>query len=700
MKKRIVSMLLVLVMLSLTLVGCGYSMAEDDLSKYATFSAENKAAFEEALKNLVIEDGDFTTDSATRQKKVMETIYASFASNAKAEDAKTEGVPGAHDLVKYCYYMTVVIDGQERIFSASTMNPASAAQLQVGADYSESSASAAVIAVLSALDFKDKTYSIVQSTDKAAKGDVAFVTYKYSYTVTENGAEIEKTGTVTYDRIVIDAAPAEGADPTSLASYLAGQTIGVTVGDKTITEEGKGAVKYSSIKINWVGKGAEATSFKDVTYKAETKLKDVTGTEYDLNDKEITYHIYPINYTPVKEYTPANLIELLGANISVDALYAYILGSKYAGLDKNNDDDKAKIEERAEILKKYKTSDGKTLEDLATSLAKVFDLINNETTGSLAALKKAETAKKNAEETLKKAEEALAAENAKETPDATKVTELTEAVTKATTAKTTADKNFEDAQTLHNTKTEEKDGYVKALFEITVDNETVETKIERGYRVVIYENLQKYDKDEQALGYNYEIKMNLAKEIYYYLVTNEKTNITVNSVPEEAVEMTYEQLIENYKYSFYEETPEGKKESNYKANDGSFKKYLINTMKETHPTVKTYEDAKKAVREDAVEYVKPLVAIYYAADVYGLTVTEKEIKDYKKSDDYIAASGYGENTAIHAFQFDKLLNYFLEYEEKTEADGEYTKITYEYKKVNYTFGTPASEIEEKEETAE
>ena len=687
MKKRIISMLLVLVMLSLSLIGCGYSMAEDDLSKYATF--ENKAAFEEALKNLVIEDGDFTLNSATRHKKVMETIYAAFASNAKAEDAKTAGVPGAHDLVKYCYYMTVDIDGVTRYFSTSTMNPSSAVQLQIGADYSDSSAGAKVIEQLSKLDFTNKTYTVVNSTDKTKVGDVAFVSYKYSYTVTENGAEVEKTGTVTYDRIPIEAAAAEGAEPTSLASYLCAQTIGLTLADKTITEEGKGAVKYSNIKINWVGKGEEIV-FDDTTYKQETKLKDVKeAKEFDLNDKNITYHVYPVSYTPVKEYTPENVIELFGANLTVNNLYAYILGSKYAGLDKDDEDDKKTLEERVELLKNYKAADGKTLEDLATALAKIFDTINNETTGTLAAFNKADSAyngENGAIKTLEKAEKALAEENAKETPDATKVAELTTAVEKAKTAKETAKKAFEDAEKLHNSKVDEKNALIKALFEITVDNETVETKIERGYRVVIYENLQEYDSENlkngydysQAPTYNYEIKMNLAKEIYYYLVTNSKTCVNVSGVPEEVVEMTYKQLMENYEYDFYEQTSDETGDSDYKANEGSFKQFLIKEMKDDHPTVKTYEDAKKAVWEDAAEYVKPLVAIYYAAEVYGLALTEKEIDEYKDSEEYIAASGYGENTAIHAYQFDKLMNYFLEYEEVTEADGEYTKVIHKY----------------------
>ena len=701
MKKRIISLILVVVMLALSLVGCGYSFAKDDLSAHATFSDAKKAAFEEALKNLLIEDGDFTTDSAKRAKLVMETVYKSFASSVKAEDAKTEGVPGAHDLLKYCYYVTAEIDGETHIFSTSTMNTNSAVQLQFGIDYSDANASAAVVAALAGFDFTKKNYTSVLS-GTAEPLDVAFVSYSYSYTVTDDaGVKTEKTGTVTYDRMVIAAAPAENQKPATLASYLAKKAIGSSLSEVTIADAEKGDVKYSNIKIHWVAKGDEATSFKDVTYTKENKAKDSFGKEYDLNNVELTYHIYPVSYTPVKEYTPANVLEIIGSGITANTLYAYILGTKYVGLDEKNEDDKALLEERANLLKDYKTADGKTLETVATELAKLYDAINNTSSGTLKAYDDAKKAQKSADDALNGTNGAIAkleAEKAKETPDAEKIKEYEDAVTKATTALETANTNLQKAEKSHNDKVAEKDTLLKALLEIKVNDETVEAKIERGYRIAAYETLQNYDIDKQILGYNYEIKMNLAKEIYYYLVTNPDTCVDVNSVPKEAVEKTYKQLIDNYKHDFYEEaTEEDSKVSNYKKYDGSFKKYLISVMKKEHPTVKTYKDALKAVREDAAEYVKPLVAIYYAADVYGLTVTDKEIKEYKETDEYLTASTYGKNTAIHGYQFDKLMDYFLEYEEKETKDGEYTMVTFEYKKVAYKFGTPASE---KEETTE
>ena len=68
MKKRIISLILVVATLLLTLAGCAYSYAKDDMTKYATF---DEGAFFTALNNLVIADGDFGTDETKRQEKVI-----------------------------------------------------------------------------------------------------------------------------------------------------------------------------------------------------------------------------------------------------------------------------------------------------------------------------------------------------------------------------------------------------------------------------------------------------------------------------------------------------------------------------------------------------------------------------------------------------------------------------------------------------
>ena len=131
MKKRIISLILVIVMASLTLISCGYSYAKDDMSQYASF--ETIDAFKAALKELAIEDGDYTTDPETREKKVIDSIYSELASVAKnAGEKKYEGTVGAHDLFYYNYYCTAEIDGKTLTFFASSMKSDSPLNVQLG----------------------------------------------------------------------------------------------------------------------------------------------------------------------------------------------------------------------------------------------------------------------------------------------------------------------------------------------------------------------------------------------------------------------------------------------------------------------------------------------------------------------------------------------------------------------------------------
>ena len=69
--KRIICSILVVVMLVLSLVSCGYSFRKDNMENYATF---DKAAFEAAIKALLIEDGEFKLDSEIRSEKVLDNI--------------------------------------------------------------------------------------------------------------------------------------------------------------------------------------------------------------------------------------------------------------------------------------------------------------------------------------------------------------------------------------------------------------------------------------------------------------------------------------------------------------------------------------------------------------------------------------------------------------------------------------------------
>ena len=619
-------------------------------------------------------------DPTTRENKVLDNIYSALANSADKTDKKTTGVPGARDLVYYCYYVTADFDGTEAVLYASNMNQSNAANIQLGALDLEKVADAVAAAVKN-LDFTDKVYS-VDTTGSAAEGDVVYVSYTYSYKVTgSDGVETEKSGTMTNDRIVIAAAPAEGASATSLASYLCGKEVNKSLDKTTITEEGKGAVSYSGIKINWVSKGEELTSFKDVTYADEDKnVTDTTGTSRNLKGKELTYHIYPTHFVSVPEFNATNLIDtILGEDITADIIYELLFGEEYAGIEADNKDDEAKIAERNELVKPYITKDGEkdvTLAALIENIAK----LQKEVTEAEEALEDKEEDVTEATEARDKAKDAVDKAGEAAT-DAQK-----DSLTKAETNLTNATKARDDAKALRDGKVADKDAKIATLLGITVDGVATSDKLIKGYKIKTYNYLQD--------AYNNEIKMNLATEIYFFLTKN----IAVTGTPKDAVKMTYDQMIENYEYEFYKEDYDSsKKISNYKQYKGSFKKFLVAAVTSDIKSVKTYDEAVAAIKEKAAEYVKPIVQIYVAAKAYDVVVSDKEFKDYKKNPDnnysYNEYS-YGENSVLYAYQFDKLMNLFLEYEEKTaEADANgYEVVTFEYKKIGtYEFGEPASE---------
>lgn len=279
--KRIICSILVVVMLALSLVGCGYSYAKDDMGKYAKFS--DQAAFEALLKKLVIKDGEFTTDDAIRAEKVEENIASTIAKAIKGDlDKKTEGTPGSRDLVYYSYYASAVIkeEGKEDItvyFYTDKMKSSSAVSIQLrpGGDYGEDELSEKIAELLKEHSFDDYAYASATSSleaNKSKAGEVAFVTYTRTVG--------DKSVTYTNQKIVIGEAPADGESAATFASYLCAQKINTTIENKTFTEDGAEAT-YSGIKINWIASRVTSGVAKEgdkvyVTYKVDGETSSKT----------------------------------------------------------------------------------------------------------------------------------------------------------------------------------------------------------------------------------------------------------------------------------------------------------------------------------------------------------------------------------------------------------------------------------------
>jgi hypothetical protein len=720
--KRTISMILVAVMLVLSLVSCGYSIADEDISTYATLSQEDKANFEKALKNLLIEDGDFTTDPETKQNKINDALYAALAGTVTDDEQLKEGKAGAHDLVYYAYYCTAKFgDETVTLYASSMKTPVS---VQMGLK-DPTKLEEKLISKFADLDFKDKTYE-AKTSGNTAKDDVAFVSYTYTYKQkNESGTESEVAKSVTNAIVVIGEALPDGK-ATSIGQQLSGKAIGSTLSNFEIEDEKLGAVKYTNVKINWVADGAELASFTDTTYDEKTTVTDTNGISRNLKDVELTYHIYPVGFISVPEYNATSVMnEILANSVSANVFYELVFGKDFVGA--GDEDKKYTEEQKNEILDKYKdiaykeivekldnnvksyvTEDKKadTLADFISAIAKTqnsyisaedsFKKAENSLETAETALESAETAQKEAQ----KAYDDKVAKDGEAAATAEKET-LDKAIAKVNTAKETlegkkneagelvggAKKALEEAKAAFERATDNRNYKISALF--ALDNGEMEKKIADGYSKSTELYLQEV--------YENEIKMNVAKEVFYFL----RQNVKINAYPEKAIEATYEQLLQNYEYKFYNEDYGDTKVSNYKHYEKSFEKYFIATVaNDLKLTLKTYEDAEKALRENAKTYVEPILVIYAAANAYGAVVTDEEYEEYK---DELGAgydnnlSAYGDNSFRYACQFDKLLNHLLE--EGQVEPGEDEKVVYN-KYITYYFDEtrePASYVENAED---
>jgi len=675
MTKRIIGLILVVVMLTLSLVSCGYSFEKDDLSAYATLTEEQKTALLEKIKKITIEDGDFKLDAAEREKRVLDSVYEALASASEDKTQNTKGVPGVRDLVYYCYYVTAEFDGTTELFNTSYMKQSSAVSVQLGKTGLEGVA-AEVARLFGGYDFTDAVYkSSVSGKTKA--DDKAYV----SYTVTETVDGKAQTSKKVNAPIIIAAAPAEGTEPASFESYLCGKSIATAIKEsKTIN-----GLTYSDVTINWVSTGENfEKTFTEVTYTEDKNVTNTNNVSRNLKDKALTYHIFPVHFVKVPEYTGANIVNiLLGEEINEDAIYEMLFGEEWAGLDE--EEDKEKIEKRAEKLLNYKTT-GETSLTIADLVDKILNTYTEE--------KELQESYDAAVEDLSDLEAAVADAEAEVKQAETPSEELNKALEDAKKALAEAEASIEKTKASIEEKGKERENHVSAMLAISVDGVTVDTRLVNGYKILAYNYLQD--------AYNTEIKMKLAKEIYYFL----ENEIKVTDVPEKAVKATYDRLVENYEYEFYTGSNTTTKVTYYKENNGSFKKFLIKSVNSDYTkTFETYDEALAFLKEEAKKYVEPIVRIYVASKAFDVLATKEEFKEYKKDTDNNYSYNeyyYGENSVRYAYQFDKLMNHFLAYEEvKAEAPDAngYTEVTFKYTLVEIVYGEPESE-KKAEETAE
>ena len=311
MKKRIIALVLTVVMSLLTLSSCGsFDFVEEDLSAYATFDYE---AFKTALKNIEIEDGEFTTNEETREALVAAKIYNAIADKyvaaTKEDERNTTEKLTAGDVLYFVYY---AIDAEGNMFFGSEMNKSTLT----------STSSNHVIKLDDHLDAEDdkflylvrenlkdealNVYTMLAAGDLSGdelnvkKDDVLVISYTRVHKATDaEGVETEIKESATYETITLTE------DSPFYAEFLKEGSI-AKVGS-TIASFVSGDYTYSAVKIEWRVKsqGAPIAEFKYTPYvdesetpaKKETTPNNLTSTtapKIDLMNKELTYYVYPV----------------------------------------------------------------------------------------------------------------------------------------------------------------------------------------------------------------------------------------------------------------------------------------------------------------------------------------------------------------------------------------------------------------------
>ena len=373
MKKRLIALILAVVMCMLAFVSCGeYDYQNAKLEKFSTVDAN----FVNALKALVIEDGEYTTDNEEREKQVMDMIYRSLANSDNLErDEKKEGTPDKIDLLYYCYYATYekeVGEGEEKekktyLFDfdfsyidkstdksatgTSSMLPVVKSDneympyLQYGLhDNAENELTTEIIKALEGKDIKDYAYDYDTSKDTAVKeGDFVIVTFTYKYT-DEEGEITTKTVTdlpvqVNGEGYVKPEAVKDLEEFEEFLKALVGKklTVKTTSAYKTPTasvepkdgDDNKDETpatpiaEYTNATVSGIVKSQPLVieDLKNFTSDDKTvKFKDVFGTEHDLTDAELTYYVYPAYYIDVEYTAEAVLNVFYGSQITTDVL--------------------------------------------------------------------------------------------------------------------------------------------------------------------------------------------------------------------------------------------------------------------------------------------------------------------------------------------------------------------------------------------
>lgn len=455
MKKRLIALVLAVVMCVLALVGCGeYDYSKAKLEKCTTVDVEG---FKAALKALTVEDGDFTNEEEERQKQVHDMILRSlFNSDNMDLTERKEGSYDNADVLFYAYYVTAKKDNKDLVFdfdfayndrSTGKQNQLADTSMimketggykylpyvQAGLkDNAEDVVAEAILNAMKDKDIKDYLYSVNTTKGEEVKaGDFVIVSFSYKHT-DESGNETTKT--VSDIPMLVPAVGEDYTVPAAVSELkefgkFAEKLIGVGIGNEKTplyttpapeVAEGETApayakTEYTKVTVKGVVDAKEITltigddEGEEKVYTSDdetTKFKDIFGTEHDLTDVELTYHVFPAFYVDVEYTAEAILTVFYGSQIATDLLP--IFGSE-------------------EYKAEYANENEETITDTLKNHIERFKAKQATYETKLAALKKAEASFETAKEALEAAKIAVEeaekayAESKKNAEDATKV---------------------------------------------------------------------------------------------------------------------------------------------------------------------------------------------------------------------------------------------------------------------------------------
>ena len=262
MKKRIISLILVVAMMFLVLTGCSFNYSKADLSQYATLNGD----FKNAIKNLSIDDADFTTDEATRWAKVEDAIAKALLSVVEADKKSFEGTPDLYDNLSFCY--VAMYDG--KIIYTSKMDASSPTTIQLGLSSLKDLNAAISEKILSLSDEElvrfYQTSKMATGDSKTVVGEKDIVAVSYTKGDTEVKYELVKTETAGFGQ------------------WLVGKPVGATLKKEYVTTD----ATYSNIKVESVLVDAKdtakvtANSTIFITYTEEITYTDAEATKISI----------------------------------------------------------------------------------------------------------------------------------------------------------------------------------------------------------------------------------------------------------------------------------------------------------------------------------------------------------------------------------------------------------------------------------